>query len=268
MVVIITGASAGIGRELAMQLHHHGARLALAARRVDRLNELNASIGGQHLVVPCDVSKQQDCESLIAESHQRFGRIDTLVCNAGYGIARAVAQTNAQEMLEIFRTNVFGTTDCIRAAVPIMQVQDKRDGYRGQVMIVSSAAGRRGLPFFGAYSATKFAQLGLSEALRVELKPQQIAVTSVHPVGTDTEFFTVAERGTGIRVPSPGPGEVRQPASTVARKMIAAIRRPRPEVWPLAIARYAIILGILMPRVTDRVMAQYRGKLDAQAEAP
>jgi len=135
-------------------------------------------------------------------------------------------------------------------------------------MIVSSAAGRRGLPFFGAYSATKFAQLGLSEALRVEQKPQQIAVTSVHPVGTDTEFFTVAERGTGIKVPSPGPGEVRQPASTVARKMIAAIRRPRPEVWPLAIARYAIILGILMPRVTDRVMAQYRGKLDAQAEAP
>jgi short-subunit dehydrogenase len=267
MVVVITGASAGIGRELAVQLHALGAKLALGARRVDRLNELNASLGGQHLVVSCDVSKQEDCQRLIAEAHQRHGRIDTLVCNAGYGVARSVAQTSPQEMLDIFRTNVFGTTDCIRAAVPVMAAQEKRDGYRGQIMIVSSAAGRRGLPYFGAYSATKFAQLGLAEALRVELKPQRIAVTSVHPVGTDTEFFTVAERGTGLKVPTPGPGEIRQPASIVARKMIAAIRKPRTEVWPLPIARYAIILGILVPRITDKIMARYRGQLDAQQKS-
>src|SRR3954453_13714431 len=118
MVVVITGASAGIGRELAVQLHDRGARLALAARRLDRLNELNTSLGGQHLVVSCDVSKQEDCERLVAQTQDRFGRIDTLICNAGYGIARSVAQTSAVEMLDLFRTNVFGTTDCIRAAVP------------------------------------------------------------------------------------------------------------------------------------------------------
>lgn len=265
MVVVITGASSGIGRELAFQLAGFGAKLALAARRADRLQELNASLGGQHLVVPTDVAKRSDCERLIAQTRERFGRIDTLVCNAGYGVARTVAETSAEEMQAIFQTNVFGTTDCIRAAVPIMRSQDVRAGYRGQIVIVSSAAGRRGLPFFGAYSATKFAQLGLSEALRVELKPMQIAVTSVHPVGTETEFFDVAARS-GIKVPPPGAGEVRQTASTVARKMIDAIRKPRPEVWPLRAARFGLSIATLMPGVVDKIMAKYRGEMDKQRQ--
>ncbi|CAN5419164.1 SDR family oxidoreductase [soil metagenome] len=262
MVVVITGASAGIGAELARQLSDAGARLVLSARREERLNELNASLGGKHLVVRSDVSRDEDCQMIIARSVEQFGRIDTLVCNAGYGITRSVAKTSAEEMLAIFKTNVFGTTDCIRAAVPVMENQPPRDRYRGQIMIVSSAAARRGLPLFGAYSATKFAQLGLSEALRVELKPMKIAVTSVHPVGTETEFFTVAEREGGMKMPPAGKGEVRQSAETVAKKMIRAIRRPRPEVWPLAPARFLLSLGTLMPGVGDRIMSKYRGEFD------
>jgi short-subunit dehydrogenase len=262
MVVVITGASAGIGAELARQLHEQGARLVLSARREDRLNELNATLGGKHLVVKSDVSRQEECEMLIARTAEQFGRIDTLVCNAGYGMARAVAKTSADEMLAIFKTNVFGTTDCIRAAVPIMEKQEPRDGVRGQIMIVSSAAGRRGLPFFGPYSATKFAQLGLSEALRVELKPSRIAVTSVHPVGTETEFFRVAEQQGGLKVPPPGTGEIRQSSEVVARKMINAIRKPRPEVWPLASARYLLSLVTLMPGMGDRIMSKYRGEFE------
>jgi short-subunit dehydrogenase len=266
MVVIITGASAGIGRELAVQLSRAGARLVLAARRADRLEELNAALGGRHVVVPTDVARCADCENLIARAHEINGRIDTLVCNAGYGIARPVAETSADDMQAIFQTNVFGTTDCIRAAVPLMRLQQTRDGVRGQIMIVSSAAARRGLPFFGAYSATKFAQLGLSEALRVELRPLDIAVTSVHPVGTETEFFTVAERGTGITVGPAKRGEVRQSPATVARKMVAAIRSPRPEVWPFAPARFALSLATLLPGVGDRIMEKYRGELDKQRQ--
>jgi 3-oxoacyl-[acyl-carrier protein] reductase len=262
MVVAITGASAGIGRALAEKLSQNGARLALAARRLDRLQELNEQLGGQHLCVQADVSKPAECESFIAQTVQRFGRLDTLVCNAGYGIARSIVDSTHDDVERMFATNVYGTLDCIRVAVPIMKKQEVRDGYRGQIMIVSSAAGRRGLPFFGIYSATKFAQLGISEALRVELKPEQIAVTSVHPIGTETEFFDVAQQRGGLKMPPPGKGEVRQSASTVARKMMRAIEKPRPELWPMRPARWALSFSTLFPGLTDRVMAKYRGDFD------
>ena len=261
MVVVITGASAGIGRALAEQLARRRARLVLSARRLDRLEELNATLRGPHLTVRADVSRTEDCENLIARAVERFGRIDTLVCNAGYGVAKSVVDTTPDEMRQIFATNVFGTTDCVRAAVPFIARQTERDGYRGQVMIVSSAAARRGLPFFGPYAATKFAQLGLSEALRVELAPQLIAVTSVHPIGTETDFFTTAQQLGTLKMGPPGAGEVRQTPSTVARKMIRAMERPCPEVWPFRPSRWALSVATLWPSLADRIMAKYRGQM-------
>lgn len=258
MVVLITGASSGIGWALAEALHARGAKLALAARRLSRLQNLNRQLGDSHMVLQADVSREEDCQRLVAETVAHFGRLDTLVCNAGYGLARRVADTTHEELLQIFQTNVFGTTDCIAAAVPLMFKQEAHNGWRGQVVIVSSAAGRRGLPYFGAYSATKAAQLSLAEALRVELKPKGIAVTSVHPVGTSTEFFETAERLSGRRIPKPSAVEVRQSAQTVARRMLAAIQRPRPELWPHRPMRWAVNLGIMFPRVADRIMSTHR----------
>jgi short-subunit dehydrogenase len=256
MVVIITGASAGIGRALAEELSRRGARLVLAARRLDRLEELNRALGSRHLCVRTDVSRREECEALIAAAVQSFGRIDTLVCNAGYGILRPVAETSPEQMQDIFQANVFGTTDCVRAAVPHMLRQETGGRWRGQVMIVSSAVARRGIPYFGAYSATKAAQLALAEAMRVELRPQRIAVTSVHPIGTDTEFGDAAAiRAGGGRI-GHIPGEVRQSAEQVARKMVRAIERPVPEVWPFAPSRWALGLATLAPRLVDRVMAR------------
>ncbi len=259
MVVVITGASAGIGKALSQALAERGARLALGARRLDKLEELRKTLSGEHLVVQTDVAKEEDCRRLVARAMEKFGRIDTLVCNAGYGIARSIVDSTADDVQRMFATNVYGTLDCIRAAVPEMRKQEPRDGYRGQVMIMSSAAGRRGLPYFGIYSATKFAQLGIAEALRVELKTELIAVTSVHPIGTQTDFFTVAQELGGLKMPVPGTGEVRQSAATVARKMIGAIERPRPELWPFQPARIAVSIGTLMPSVVDRIMGKYRG---------
>ena len=259
MVVVITGASAGIGRALANSLAKQGARLVLAARRMDRLEALNASLGGTHLCVKADVAREEDCHVLIESTVNRFGRLDTLVCNAGYGILCTVADTSAKEMQAIFQTNVFGTTDCIRAAVPILRKQRVQDGWRGQIMIVSSAAGRRGMPCFGAYSATKFAQLGLAEALRIELRPSRVAVTSVHPIGTDTDFFTTAEAASKMRMPPSR--EFHQSAATVARKMVAAIRRPKPEVWPMAPSRLGLGFAALLPRLTDYFVAKFSREL-------
>src|SRR5439155_10127382 len=130
---------------------------------------------------------------------------------------------SSEEMRRLFATNVFGTTDVIRAAVPAMSKQDRRDGARGQIVIVSSAAGRRGVPYLGPYSATKAAQLSIAEALRVELRPDRIAVTSVHPIMTTTEFGKVAEASSGVKLPREmGPT---QTVDHVARKMVAAIAK-------------------------------------------
>src|SRR5688572_18771751 len=113
MVVVITGASSGIGRALAQLLSSRGAKLVLAARRLERLEELNDSLGGGHLCVRADVAERQDCEELIRRSVAHFGRLDTLVCNAGYGTIRPAAEMPYEEMRQIFQTNVFGTTDCV-----------------------------------------------------------------------------------------------------------------------------------------------------------
>lgn len=255
--MVITGASAGIGRALAEALHARGAKLALAARRLDRIEDLNRQLGGGHLAVPCDVSDRAQCESLIQQTVERFGRIDTLVCNAGYGILRPVAESTRDEILQMFATNVLGTTDCVHAAVPVMKGQEPRGGWRGQVMMVSSVVARRGLPFYGVYSATKAAQLSLAEAMRVELRADRIAVTSVHPIGTDTEFGDAARKAAGHNLAIKAiPGEHRQSAETVARKMIRAIEKPRAEVWPFGPTRFGVGIATMVPGFVDRLMAK------------
>jgi short-subunit dehydrogenase len=257
MVVAITGASAGIGQALAQSLHARGAKLVLAARRLDRIESLNRELGGQHLALQIDVSDPSQCELLVSRTVEHFGQLDTLVCNAGYGVLRAVAESGADETLRMFQTNVFGTTDCIRAAVPVMRGQSPESGWRGQVMIVSSAVARRGLPYYGVYSATKAAQLSLAEAMRVELKQDRIAVTSVHPIGTETEFGEAGRKAGkhGLEIQKIN-GEVRQSAETVAKRMVAAIERPRPEVWPFAPSRWMVSVGTLIPGVVDRIMGK------------
>ncbi len=235
MVVVITGASAGIGKALAERLSARGAKLVLSARRADRLEQLNREMSERHLVVRADVSRREDCQSLIDRAVERFGRIDTLVCNAGYGLYRSLADTSPEEMRRIFATNVFGTTDCVAAALPVMLRQEPRDDHRGQVMLVSSAVARRAVPYMGAYSATKAAQLSIAEALRVELKPLRIASA---PEG--------------------------QSAQHVVRRMIDAIASPRTEVWPFRPSRWAFGLGTLFPRIIDFAMSDYRRKVEKE----
>jgi short-subunit dehydrogenase len=259
MIVVITGASAGIGRALAEELSDRGARLVLSARRRDRLEELNRALGGGHLCARADVSQLDDCRELIDRSVARFGRIDTLVCNAGYGFYRRVEDTSPQAMREIIATNLFGTTDCIHFALPVLLRQERRDGYRGQIMIVSSCVARRGMVYIGAYSATKAAQLALAEALRVELCAARIAVTSVHPVQTRTEFGTVARSMGDVELPE---APVGQTVDVVVRKMIRAIERPRPEVWPSRASRWAFGLGTLMPGIIDHAVWSYGKRVE------
>ena len=241
MGITITGASAGIGEALARNLHGQGARLVLAARRRERLESLAKELAGS-IVVEGDVSIPADCARIAAAGE----RLDVLVCNAGYGLAKSIEDTTGDDWLDLLRTNLLGTTECIRTALPRLRAQELRDGWRGHIVIVSSALARRGRPDGGAYSATKAAQLSVAEALRVELASDRIAVTSVHPVGTATEFVQAA-RGTWTT----GAKEPMQTAEHVAGRIAAAIARPRPEVWPHRLSRWGLSLATLWPSLLD-----------------
>jgi short-subunit dehydrogenase len=260
MVTVITGASSGIGRALATDLARRGARLILAARRLDRLEELARDLGGQHFCIAADVSRTEDCHRIVAITLEKFGRLDTMVCNAGYGFARPFDAMSEEDVRQIFDTNLFGTIECCRKAVAAMKRQEPRDGFRGQLMIVSSACARRGLPYFSTYAATKAAQLSLAEGLRIELKPFAIAVTSVHPVRCQTEFFSTASDLSGMDPAALAEGSKQSP-DAVAARMVRAIEKPRGEVWPNALSRLSLTIAVAIPSAVDKVMCGIRDKM-------
>jgi NAD(P)-dependent dehydrogenase (short-subunit alcohol dehydrogenase family) len=260
MVILITGASAGIGRALALNLAAKGAKLVLAARRLDRLEELNKQLGGTHLCLAADVSRPEDCRRIVQAAVEKFGRLDTLVCNAGYAFARGFDALTDQDIQQIFDTNLFGTIECCRTAVPIMKQQPLRDGIRGQLMIVSSACARRGLPYFSMYAATKAAQLSVAEGLRVELEPAGIAVTSVHPELVETDFFTTAHEVGGMNPHALAPGK-KSSAAGCAAHMARAIESPRRELWPKPFSRVSLTIATAIPAVVDWFIARIRDRL-------
>ncbi len=255
-VVAITGASAGIGRATALRLARDGASVAICARRRDRLETLAAEIdaaGGHALVVPGDVTRAADMDALVARTVEQFGRLDVILCNAGFGIAGSVDRTTPDQMRALLDTNYMGTFLAARAAMPVF----RRQG-RGHVIVVSSIVGKRAVPYMGAYAATKFAQVGLAEAIRSECVGTGIHVSVVYPVSTETDFFDVMTRETGATVERAfGP---RQPVETVADAIARAIARPVPEVYPHRLSRALVWLNAFAPGFTDRIVKRYGRK--------
>jgi len=255
-VIAITGASAGIGRATALRLARDGAALVICARRADRLDAVAAEItaaGGQALPIIADVTRAEDMNTLVARSVERFGRLDVMMCNAGFGIAGAIDDIAPDQMQKLMDINYTGTYHAARAALPLFRRQGS-----GHVIIVSSIVGKRGVPFMGAYSATKFAQVGLAECLRSELVGSNIHVSIVFPVSTDTEFFEVMLRETGTPITRAiGP---LQSVTTVATAIARAIERPVPEIFPHARSRALVILNALAPGVCDRVVKRFGRK--------
>jgi len=255
-VVAITGASAGIGRATALRLARDGAALVVCARRADRLAAVAADIaaaGGQALAINGDVTREEDMAQLVARAVDRFGRLDVMMCNAGFGVAGAIDDITPDQMQRLMDVNYTGTYHAARAALPVFRRQRS-----GHLIIVSSIVGKRGVPYMGAYSATKFAQVGLAECLRSELAGSSIHVSVVFPVSTETEFFDVMLRETGTEVTrASGP---RQSVETVADAIARAIARPVPEIYPHAKSRALVILNAIAPGFTDRVVKRFGRK--------
>ena len=194
-VVAVTGASAGIGRECVLAFAREGSRLAAAARRLDRLEALAAEVralGAEILVQKADVGEAEDVKRFVQATVERFGRLDVLVNNAGYGVRGTVEATPAAAYERLMRVNYLGTVYGCQAALPIMRGQGA-----GVIVNVSSIVGHRALPAGGAYAATKAAQISLTEALRAELRGSGVHACTVHPIGTETEFREVAAGNRG-----------------------------------------------------------------------
>lgn len=250
--VLISGASAGIGRATALRLAAQGAALAVCARRADRLEQVAAEIrsaGGEALPVVADVSSKSDMESFVGQALERFGQLDVVICNAGFGIYGTIETVTAAQMRQLLEVNFLGTYHLARAALPVFRKQQ-----RGHLIVVSSIVGKRGIPYMSAYSATKFAQVGLAESLRAELKGTGIHVSLVYPISTETEFFQVMTGHSGFATRAAGP---RQSADDVARAIERLIARPVAEVYPYRKARALSVLNALVPGLTDQIVKRW-----------
>lgn len=188
-VLLITGASSGIGAETARQAAEAGYRLVLAARREQELEELATELGGgeRALAVRCDVTEWTEVEALAATALERFGRIDAVFANAGFGATRGFLEETPEHWRSMVLTNVLGVAQTIRATLPHLLERGT-----GHFVITSSVAGRRALPG-SLYSSTKWAVTGIGESLRQELRQMhentRIRVTLIEPGMVDTPFF-------------------------------------------------------------------------------
>lgn len=182
-VWLITGCSTGFGRELARAVLDRGFRAVVTARDPDSVTDLVAGREGQAIALKLDVTNREDVESAVRQAEQSFGRIDVLVNNAGIGYFGAVEESEESEVRRMFEINVFGLARMIHVVLPGM-----RKRRSGHIVNIASIGGLRAFPGVGYYNATKFAVVGLSEALSMEVAPLGIKVTIVEPSGFRTDW--------------------------------------------------------------------------------
>lgn len=253
--MVITGASAGIGRAVAELAALEGATVVASARRAERLDAVVAGIaakGGRALAVPADVTSETDMQSLVARAIDAFGRIDVMLCNAGIGFHDAFQATPTDVMRRLVDINVMGTLYAAHAVMPHFIARGA-----GHLIAVSSIVGRRGIPGSSVYSATKSAQIGLIEAIRAETYGTGIHASLVYPVTTATEFREAIKREFGRDAAGRGP---QQQPETVARAIVDCIRRPRPEVYPFKKAKWLAVVSVIAPGFADKLVQKYTRK--------
>jgi len=208
-VLLITGASSGIGAATARRAVDGGWRVALAARSEDKLSGLADELGGDDvaLAIRCDVTSWNDQQAAVAAAAERFGRLDAFLANAGFGAARGFQEETVEHWKAMIDTNVFGAALSIRAALGHFREQGS-----GHILLMGSVAGRRAIPG-SLYSATKWAVTAMGESLRAEVSDTAIKTTVIEPGMVDTPFFD--DRPTGALE-----------ADDIARAVIYALSQP------------------------------------------
>lgn len=253
-VIIITGASSGIGEAVAYELAQAHANIVLAARRVSRLRKAArraAPTAAGVLVVDTDISKYGEVKRLVRRTYKRFGRIDVLLNIAGWGSYSWFDKQTAMDIKEQYEANVLGHVYTIHEVLPIMLEQRS-----GHIINMVSYASRIATPPMTIYASTKYALEGLTDGLRRELLPWGIKVSRVHPGGvTGTEYNRKASARGGVKFKSPGIGHVSK--KYVAQRIRELIQHPRPELMLGRLYDVPAFFNRYFPGLVDFVMNRY-----------
>jgi hypothetical protein len=247
-VILITGASSGIGEATARLFANKGYHAILAARRVERINQIATEInqsGGQALAIATDITRISDIEDLVSTSIAKFGRIDILVNNAGLGRLDWLENLDPIDDIESqIQTNLLGLIEMTRAVVPYMIARK-----RGHIINIGSLSGLIGTPTYSVYAASKFGIRGFSEALRRELHIWGIYVSVVYPGSVSNEFASKAgiHRKTGLSTPS----RLKLTSEQVAQCIWGVVNRPRRMVILPRMMRVAVWLNYYFPAIVD-----------------
>ena len=235
-IAFVTGASRGIGEAVVRAAAKRGAQVGLISRSEDELRALLEKVGGRGAVATADVSDREQTERAVAKLTDELGPADILVNNAGIGAFGAFADTDVETFERLMRVNYLGTVYATKAVLPGLLERG-----RGHIVNVASIAGRIGAPLEAAYSASKFAVAGLTEALAIELAPRGIGVSMVNPGPVATEFF--ATRGHPYQRKTPKPIS----AERVARDVITVVERDKLETYLPRWLRQAVVSRVLFP---------------------
>ncbi len=251
-VTIITGASTGIGEELAYQLARQGAHLVLSSRRVDELERVAAKVralGARASVIACDVAKQSDCKHLIDATVSEFGAIDTIVLNAGMTMWAKFADIKDMSIIErIMQVNFMGAVYCTHYALPHLQKS------RGRIVGVASLTGLVGVPTRTAYAASKHAMRGFFDSLRIELADSGVSVTMIYPgfVATGIRVNATGADGKPAKIDPVNKNQVMS-VEACATIMVAAIAARKREVVMTLKGKLGLWLKLIAPSVIDGI---------------
>jgi NAD(P)-dependent dehydrogenase (short-subunit alcohol dehydrogenase family) len=264
-VVVITGASSGIGRETALRLADKGARVVVSARREEPLDDLAAQIksqGGDAVSIPADVSVYEEVESLARDAVSTYGRIDTWVNNAGVLLVSEFEKADLGEARRVFDVNFWGEYHGCKAVLPVMKLQGS-----GTIINVTSVTAKRPLPLMSAYSASKAAINGLSESLRAELADSGVELCIVMPATIDTPLYEHARSKEGA---APKAAPPIYPPSEVAKAIEMCAVSPRRMVYAGPAGQMFAVSNYLAGGVLDKVLGAVRRPaiLTRRPEAP
>jgi NAD(P)-dependent dehydrogenase (short-subunit alcohol dehydrogenase family) len=246
-VVLVTGASRGIGKAVALAFAEQGAQVVLAARSAERLADVAedvSALGSQVLVVPTDVTSHADVVALVDAASRRFGRIDVLVNNAGIGRVGGVESPEfSDDVWDTLQASLFGMLDVTRQVLPTMRRQGS-----GAIVNMSSVMGRKAFSRFGSYAIVMHGVSAVSDALRQELAGSNIRVSVMYPALTATDLLRDADEA---QMPPPFRHMTPLTSEAVARAVVRAVRRGAPRVVMPGPAKLLLLGEAFSPRIGD-----------------